>query len=159
MRALDTKPEFCYRGKPCALEFDDVYILLAQRIKTQNFTNDFVRTIWDEVSWAIMNYINLPYVPCGLKSIVMMLMIDTLNFYTELLKDPNDSDGDVDIEVGSINSVIVGDTQIRFGGNESSDTFTSKGRALNSHKPDLDSMIFAYKDQLNQYRSLIPWRR
>lgn len=158
-RALDTKPQFGCWTEPCRLTFDDVYIIFAQRKKSENYTEDYLRSIWLEVSTAIMTYINLPYVPCGLRSVVTALMIDLVNYYDELMADLTDPDYEPVIDVSDVSSVQIGDTSAKLGGTSSSSSTSSRERALNSHTPDLDSLLFNYQHLLNQFRSPIPWRR
>lgn len=159
-RAFDTKcPNRSYDQK-CKLTIDDVYITVAQRIDTSKITDDVIHEVFHEVTYAIMNYINRPYVPCGLKYVVTSIMIDALHYYEQLAVDTTDPDYEPEIDAGAVTEVKVGDTNVKLGATTAtgSDTTTARGRALNSHIPNLDSFLFDYFSQLNQYRSPITWR-
>lgn len=158
-RALDTKPQRFGYGRACKLSFDDVYIIFAQRVKSEKYSEDYLRSIWEGVSWSIMNYINLPYVPCGLREVVVAMMVDLINYYDELLVDINDPDYNPGIDSGDIGSITIGDTSVKLGSSSTGTDTNLRSRALNSHTPDLDSFILNYQLQLNAYRSPIPWRR
>lgn len=157
-RAFDTKWRTCNTKKLCKLTFDDVYIILAQRIDTSKLRNDFIRTCYEEICQSIQNYINRPYVPCELRYIVCQLLVDLMNYYEELMVDTTDPDYEPPINYDNVSDIKVGDTQVKLGGSTSTgvDTTSDRGRALNSHIPNLDSMVFNYAAQLNKYRSLIP---
>lgn len=156
--APDTKYPNRLRRHPCKLTFDDVYIVLAQRIDTSGIPNDVVRTFFEEAAQCIMNYINLPYVPCELRFIVCQILLDVMNYYKALNEDTSDPDYEPELDYGAVTDVKVGDTQVKLGGTTSSgtDKITARGRALNSHIPDLDSFVFNYATQLNPFRSIIP---
>lgn len=160
-RALDTKPFLHHGHRHCEIMFDDFYVLFGQHVDSSKYTNDYLRIIWEDVSWCIKNYINLPYVPCGLLNVVMALAVDAISYYKTITTDINDPDYDGGgIDISNIAKIQIGDTNVSLGGSTtSSDTITERGRALNSHVPNLDDTLFNFREQLNQYRSPIPWRR
>lgn len=104
----------------------------------------------DEVVQYILNYCTISDVPRALRFVVANMVIDLLSYqyYKKNQDNENPEDSGL-IGAGNISNLQVGDTQVKLGNWDLTDSRTS---ALKSHVANLDEILFDYNKQLNQFR-------
>lgn len=102
-----------------------------------------------EVDQAIRNYCLISVVPDALSFTEANMAVDLIN-YTYAITHPASEDLE-SIDLGSLQSVKMGDTTLSFGNKGAT---TVRGKALNSHTARLDELILNYREQLNQFRRI-----
>lgn len=100
-----------------------------------------------EVEQAIKNYCSISSVPDALRFTWANMAVDLLRYELASSEGPNE---DEEIDVGSVSSIRMGDTTINLGGADS-----SYGRAINSHKANLDDIVMNHHEQLHKFRRMV----
>lgn len=100
-----------------------------------------------EVEQAIKNYCSISSVPDALCFTWANMAVDLLRYELASSEGPNE---DEEIDVGGVSSIRMGDTTINLGGANS-----SYGRAINSHKANLDEIIMNHREQLHKFRRMV----
>lgn len=104
----------------------------------------------DEVEQEVLNYCDIPVVPDALNFTVANMSIDLLEFQFERNRSVSSLSLE-DIDVSDVSSLKIGDVSIGMG--ESRNDGVRKA-TLNSHKANLDDILFNYRSQLNRFRRL-----
>lgn len=113
-------------------------------------TSDLESAI-SETAQAIRLYCNLndeDAIPVGLEYTHANMARDLVLYEYESKQTAGASGSAVDI--ADVASVKVGDTSVQIGAGGG-----SRAKALNSHRPNLDSIVMNYAAQLNKFRRLI----
>jgi hypothetical protein len=100
-----------------------------------------------EVEQAIKNYCSISSVPDALHFTWANMAVDLLRYELASSEGPSE---DEEIDVGSVSSIRMGDTTINLGSANS-----SYGRAINSHKANLDEIVMNYREQLHKFRRMV----
>lgn len=103
-----------------------------------------------ETEEVIKNYCNIDIIPQELKFTWANMTIDLLRYQYEMNNLQSNDDILNSFGTADISELKVGDTQIGVGGNNS-----VSAKALNSHKANLDALIFDYQSQLNRFRKMV----
>lgn len=104
----------------------------------------------DEVEQAIKNYCNIDKVPEELKFVAANMAVDLVR-YEQAITGEN-PEGLEEIGVSDVSSIKIGDTTVSLGkGSEN----TIIDRAKDSHKVNLDEIVFNYKQQLVGFRRMV----
>lgn len=101
-----------------------------------------------EVEQAIKNYCSISSVPDALHFTWANMAVDLLRYELASSEGPNE---DEEINVGGVSSIRMGDTTINLGGGANS----SYGRAINSHKANLDDIVMNHREQLHKFRRMV----
>ena len=114
------------------------------------FSNDELADYVDEVHQKVLNYLNVDKLPKELYFVLVNMCVDYLR-YVNAQQNEDNPDAEVEIGLGDISSVNIGDTSINIGkGN--SDSLSTKD--LKAHLSNLDDIIFNYREQLNMFRRM-----
>ena len=100
-----------------------------------------------EVEQAIKNYCSISSVPDALHFTWANMAVDLLRYELASSEGPNE---DEEIDVGSVSSIRMGDTTINLGSANG-----SYGRAINSHKVNLDEIVMNHREQLHKFRRMV----
>lgn len=134
------------------MDNDATLLKIRRRLKfiEENFSDEEIFDIIEEVQQKVLNYINQKSVPAGLSYIIINMCVDYLRYINQV-NVSSDPDAEVDVNPGSVASISIGDTSIGLG---TGDTESLEKTILKSHTADLDAFIFNYKEQLNAYRRM-----
>ena len=101
-----------------------------------------------EVEQAIKNYCSIGSVPDALRFTWANMAVDLLRYELASSEGPND---DEEVDMNGVSSIRMGDTTINLGGGANS----SYGRAINSHKANLDDIVMNHREQLHKFRRMV----
>lgn len=103
-----------------------------------------------EVEQTILNYCQIPRVPCQLHYVWANMSVDLILYLIEMNNIPDDPLEAMD--VSDLSSVKVGDTSVYVGDKYRSN---QRSRTLQSHNANLDELVMNYTKQLNQFRRIL----
>lgn len=101
-----------------------------------------------EVEQAIKNYCSISSVPDALRFTWANMAVDLLRYELASSEGPNE---DEEVDMNGVSSIRMGDTTINLGGGANS----SYGRAINSHKANLDDIVMNHREQLHKFRRMV----
>lgn len=101
-----------------------------------------------EVEQAIKNYCSISSVPDALCFTWANMAVDLLQYELASSEGPNE---DEEVDMNGVSSIRMGDTTINLGGGANS----SYGRAINSHKANLDDIVMNHREQLHKFRRMV----
>lgn len=101
-----------------------------------------------EVEQAIKNYCSISSVPDALRFTWANMAVDLLRYELASSEGPNE---DAEVDMSGVSSIRMGDTTINLGGGANS----SYGRAINSHKANLDDIVMNHREQLHKFRRMV----
>lgn len=101
-----------------------------------------------EVEQAIKNYCSISSVPDALRFTWANMAVDLLRYELASSEGP---DEDAEVDMSGVSSIRMGDTTINLGGGANS----SYGRAINSHKANLDDIVMNHREQLHKFRRMV----
>lgn len=101
-----------------------------------------------EVEQAIKNYCSISSVPDALRFTWANMAVDLLRYELASSEGPNE---DEEVDMSGVSSIRMGDTTINLGGGANS----SYGRAINSHKANLDDIVMNHREQLHKFRRMV----
>lgn len=101
-----------------------------------------------EVEQAIKNYCSISSVPDALRFTWANMAVDLLRYELASSEGPNK---DEEVDMSGVSSIRMGDTTINLGGGANS----SYGRAINSHKANLDDIVMNHREQLHKFRRMV----
>lgn len=101
-----------------------------------------------EVEQAIKNYCSISSVPDALRFTWANMAVDLLRYELASSEGPNK---DEEVDMSGVSSIRMGDTTINLGGGVNS----SYGRAINSHKANLDDIVMNHREQLHKFRRMV----
>ena len=101
-----------------------------------------------EVEQAIKNYCSISSVPDALRFTWANMAVDLLRHELASSEGPNE---DEEVDMNGVSSIRMGDTTINLGGGANS----SYGRAINSHKANLDDIVMNHREQLHKCRRMV----
>lgn len=101
-----------------------------------------------EVEQAIKNYCSISSVPDALRFTWANMAVDLLQYELASSEGPNE---DEEVDMNGVSSIRMGDTTINLGGGANS----SYGRAINSHKANLDDIVMNHREQLHKFRRMV----
>lgn len=101
-----------------------------------------------EVEQAIKNYCSISSVPDALRFTWANMAVDLLRYELASSEGPNE---DEEVDMSGVSSIRMGDTTINLGGGANS----SYGRAVNSHKANLDDIVMNHREQLHKFRRMV----
>lgn len=124
--------------------------------RAKDIDDEDLDVVLDEVGTAIRNYIASHVIPVGpvfgrpghLFYVWGGMAVDALRYW--LAQNPNTAE-DEEIDPRDVQSVKLGDTEVKRGVSASD---TVSGRLSTMHMPDLDSLLYNYQHQLNQFRKM-----
>ena len=100
-----------------------------------------------EVEQAIKNYCSISSVPNALRFTWANMAVDLLRYELASSEGPNE---DEEVDMNGVSSIRMGDTTINLGGGANS----LYGRAINSHKANLDDIVMNHREQLHKFRRM-----
>ena len=144
----------------CLITRDQQYEKITAIVKAKNnritdtsrggITDEAILMNIQEVEQAILNYCQVPRVPCQLNFVWANMTVDLILYQIEMNNTPKDPlDG---LDVSDLSSVKIGDTSIFIGDKYRSN---QRSRTLQSHNSNLDEIVMAYTKQLNQFRRIL----
>lgn len=101
-----------------------------------------------EVEQAIKNYCSISSVPDALRFTWANMAVDLLRYELASSEGPKE---DAEVDMSGVSSIRMGDTTINLGGGANS----SYGRAINSHKANLDDIVMNHREQLHKFRRMV----
>lgn len=101
-----------------------------------------------EVEQAIKNYCSISSVPDALRFTWANMAVDLLRYELASSEGP---DEDAEVDMNGVSSIRMGDTTINLGEGANS----SYGRAINSHKANLDDIVMNHREQLHKFRRMV----
>ena len=101
-----------------------------------------------EVEQAIKNYCSISSVPDALRFTWANMAVDLLRYELASSEGPNE---DEEVDMNGVSSIRMGDTTINLGGG----TNSPYGRAINSHKANLDDIVMNHREQLHKFRRMV----
>ena len=101
-----------------------------------------------EVEQAIKNYCSISSVPNALRFTWANMAVDLLRYELASSEGPNE---DEEVDMNGVSSIRMGDTTINLGGGANS----LYGRAINSHKANLDDIVMNHREQLHKFRRMV----
>lgn len=101
-----------------------------------------------EVEQAIKNYCGISSVPDALCFTWANMAVDLLQYELASSEGPSE---DEEVDMNGVSSIRMGDTTINLGGGANS----SYGRAINSHKANLDDIVMNHREQLHKFRRMV----
>lgn len=101
-----------------------------------------------EVEQAIKNYCSISSVPDALRFTWANMAVELLRYELASSEGP---DEDAEVDMSGVSSIRMGDTTINLGGGANS----SYGRAINSHKANLDDIVMNHREQLHKFRRMV----
>ena len=101
-----------------------------------------------EVEQAIKNYCSISSVPDALRFTWANMAVDLLRYELASSEGPNE---DEEVDMNGVSSIRMGDTTINLGGGANS----LYGRAINSHKANLDDIVMNHREQLHKFRRMV----
>lgn len=101
-----------------------------------------------EVEQAIKNYCSISSVPDALRFTWANMAVDLLQYELASSEGPNE---DEEVDMNGVSSIRMGDTTINLGEGANS----SYGRAINSHKANLDDIVMNHREQLHKFRRMV----
>lgn len=122
--------------------------IATKKLKDLTLAQEDIQLAIDETEVAIENYCNIDEVPEAL-NFTWANMATDLARYT-YAKTTSENDILAGIDISDVSNLKMGDTQIALQGGSG-----SRHSALKSHRPNLDEIVFNYKEQLNKFRRLV----
>ncbi len=124
--------------------------IVETKLNGDNIPDGIVTLSILETEQAILSYCNINEMPESLVFTWANMSIDLIKYQVESTTAPQ---GGVDnIDMIDVSTLKIGDTQIGLQGGSGSST---RAKALSSHRPNLDSLVMNYKDQLAKYRRMV----
>ena len=124
--------------------------IVTEKLDNDNISSSKREMAIEEVEQAIKNYCNINSVPDALKFTWANMAVDLIRYqYASTNKDSGDLGS---IDIGSVSSLKIGDTDIKLGG--SNDT-TAQSIAIKSHKVNVDDIVMNYRQQLVAFRRMV----
>lgn len=123
--------------------------IVVAKMNNPNLTDIEIEIAILETEEVIKNYCNIDIIPQELKFTWANMTMDLLRYQYEMNNPQSNDDILNSFGTADISELKVGDTQIGVGGNNS-----VSAKALNSHKANLDALIFDYQSQLNRFRKM-----
>ena len=124
--------------------------IVISKMNNPNLTDIEIEIAILETEEVIKNYCNIDIIPQELKFTWANMTTDLLRYQYEMNNPQSNDDILNSFGTADISELKVGDTQIGVGGNNS-----VSAKALNSHKANLDALIFDYQSQLNRFRKMV----
>lgn len=124
--------------------------IVVAKMNNPNLTDIEIEIAILETEEVIKNYCNIDIIPQELKFTWANMTTDLLRYQYEMNNPQSNDDILNSFGTADISELKVGDTQIGVGGNNS-----VSAKALNSHKANLDALIFDYQSQLNRFRKMV----
>lgn len=124
--------------------------IVVAKMNNPNLTDVEIEIAILETEEVIKNYCNIDIIPQELKFTWANMTTDLLRYQYEMNNPQSNDDILNSFGTADISELKVGDTQIGVGGNNS-----VSAKALNSHKANLDALIFDYQSQLNRFRKMV----
>ena len=124
--------------------------LVVAKMNNPNLADIEIEIAILETEEVIKNYCNIDIIPQELKFTWANMTTDLLRYQYEMNNPQSNDDILNSFGTADISELKVGDTQIGVGGNNS-----VSAKALNSHKANLDALIFDYQSQLNRFRKMV----
>lgn len=132
------------------IEYKSELKKIIQNKTNKNMSDTDIEFAIEEVEQYILNYCTISDVPRSLRFVIANMVIDLLSYqYYKKNQDDESPDDSGFIGTGNISNLQVGDTQVKLGNWDLTDSRTS---ALKSHIANLDEILFDYNKQLNQFR-------
>lgn len=124
--------------------------IVVAKMNNPNLSDIEIEVAILEIEEVIKNYCNINIIPTELKYTWANMVTDLIRYQYEM-NNPQSNDNILNsFGTADISELKVGDTQIGVGGNNS-----VSAKALNSHKANLDALIFNYQSQLNRFRKMV----
>lgn len=124
--------------------------IVVAKMNNPNLSDIEIEVAILEIEEVIKNYCNINIIPTELKYTWANMATDLIRYQYEMNNPQSNDDLLNSFGTADITELKVGDTQIGVGGNNS-----VSAKALNSHKANLDTLIFNYQVQLNRFRKLV----
>lgn len=130
----------------------DILELISQKLEMFKIelTPTQIEMMLGEVDQTILNYCQIEQMPAELLYVRANMVTD----YARHLEQAKPSEGETVMDesklAGRLTSISTGDVSYNFAQKTS-----DKGDMTNAHIVDLDSLIFDYKSQLNNFRRLV----
>lgn len=124
--------------------------IVVAKMNNPNLTDIEIEIAILETEEVIKNYCNIDIIPQELRFTWANMTTDLLRYQYEMNNPQSNDDILNSFGTADISELRVGDTQIGVGGNNS-----VSAKALNSHKANLDALIFDYQSQLNRFRKMM----
>ena len=131
------------------MEYSELVLLVQKKMIKNPPDEDSIMDCLLEVEAEIKDYCCIPEVPEALKYTWRNMTIDLLKFFVESNTTPDDVLDAFD--PSDVSTIKVGDTSISLGDKYRSN---QRSRILQSHQPNLDTIVFNYRAQLNRHRRI-----
>lgn len=125
--------------------------ILQTKVTVSTITETQLQQALDEVEQEIKNYCNIDEVPEELNYTWANMAMD-LVLYGHEVTTAVGADITASADASDVSSIQVGDTRIELKGNAGE---SARAKALRSHKPNLDTLLFNYRSQLNKFRRMV----
>lgn len=131
---------------------EDIYHIIMMKMPKCDLPELEIKCYIQEVEQAIKNYCLIPSVPKALYYTWANMTIDLLNYTIAINTETSETDTDItNILSGNFGTIAMGDTSWKQGEADMSSPYY---RAITSHSPNLDDIVFNYRQQLNKFRRI-----
>lgn len=140
--------------------YDQLRAFVRRRWKpAADVSNEDLDIVLDEVGTYIRNYIAFDRIPVGpvygrpgeLFYVWGGMAVDVFRYWTNENQNDDGDPSDPEIDLRDVQTVKLGDTEVKRGLSASD---TVSGRLSTQHFPNLDTLVYNYVHQLDQYRKM-----
>lgn len=131
----------------------EIYNIVSQKLNNKAIGQKAIELAIAEVTQEVLNYCRIDTIPDELKFTLANMSVDLARFQYETARDVSDVDVLDIIDPSAIKTIKEGDTTITVSGSLS-EASSERAKALKSHLPNLDEIMFNYKSQLQKFREM-----
>lgn len=118
--------------------------IVKSKVEYLDIAEPLILVAIDEIACAIKNYCNIENIPETLKYVWANMAVDLIVYQNEVSKENALNQ----IGVENITAIRMGDAQVSIGEGV-------KNKVLNSHRPNLDTIVMNYRQHLNAHRRMV----